>query len=170
MTALVDIVSASTRVGETASRLAKVREIARLLGELSGDEIAIGVSYLAGELPQRRIGVGYAALAAAAAAAGPPAEQARLSIVQADRQLTAVAELRGNGSAARRGAALSHLFSQATPSERAFLFRLLTGELRQGALAGVMIDAIAAAARVAVARSGARPCTPAVLASSPASP
>jgi ATP-dependent DNA ligase I len=151
MTALADIVSASTRVGETASRLAKVREIARLLGELTGDEIAIAVSYLAGELPQRRLGVGYAALRAAAAAAGPAAEQARLSIVQADHQLATVAQLRGSGSAARRGAALGQLFSQVTAAERAFLFRLLTGELRQGALTGVMIDAIAAAARVPVA-------------------
>src|SRR5690348_15505110 len=70
VTLLADLVSTSSRVGGTSSRLAKVREIARLLTELSREEIEIGVSYLAGELPQGRIGIGYAALRSAAAAAG----------------------------------------------------------------------------------------------------
>ncbi len=150
MTLLAGLVAASSRVGATSSRLAKVREIAGLLGRLSPDEIGIGVSYLAGELPQGRIGVGYAALQAAAAAAGPPPAQAGLTIEQTDREVAALAGIRGGGSAARRGAALSGLFSVATAEERAFLLRLLVGELHQGALAGVMIDAIAAASGVPI--------------------
>ena len=152
MTLLAELVSTSSRVGGTSSRLAKVREIARLLGELSRDEIGIGVSYLAGELPQGRIGVGYAALQAAAAAAGPAPEEASLSVEQTDRRVTELARIRGNGSAARRSAALGDLFSRATAEERTFLLRLLVGELRQGALAGVMIDAIAAASGVPIAQ------------------
>ena len=151
MTLLAELVSTSSRVSGTSSRLAKVREIARLLGGLSRAEIAIGVSYLAGELPQGRIGVGYAALQAAAASTERAPEQASLTLEQTDRRVAELAGIRGGGSAARRGKALSDLFGQATAAERTFLLRLLVGELRQGALAGAMIDAIAAASGVPVA-------------------
>jgi DNA ligase 1 len=150
MTLLAELVHASLRVSETSSRLAKVREIARLLGTLSPQEIGIGVSYLAGELPQGRIGVGYAALQAAAAAAAAPTA-ATLTVEQADRHVAELASIRGGGSARRRTAALSDLFARATAEERMFLLRLLAGELRQGALTGVMIDAIAAASAIPVA-------------------
>jgi DNA ligase-1 len=145
MTLLAELVSTSARVGGTSSRLSKVREIAGLIGNLTLDEISIGVSYLAGELPQGRIGIGYSALQAAASAAGPQPEQPTLSVEQTDRHVAALAAIRGSGSASRRSEALAGLFSQATAEERTFLVRLLMGELRQGALAGVMIDAIAAA-------------------------
>ena len=151
MTLLAELVSTSSRVSATSSRLAKVREIAGLLGKLPREEIAIGVSYLAGELPQGRIGIGYATLQEAAATAGQPPGEASLSVEQTDRRLAELAGMRGSGSAARRSAALSDLFSRATAEERTFLLRLLVGELRQGALAGVMIDAIAAASGVPIA-------------------
>jgi DNA ligase-1 len=144
MTLLAELVGTSVRVAGTPSRLGKVREIAGLLGKLTPAEITIGVSYLAGELPQGRIGIGYSALQAAASAAGEPPEQPALSIEQTDRHVAALAVIRGGGSAIRRGQALADLLSQATAAERTFLVRLLVGELRQGALAGVMIDAIAA--------------------------
>ena len=152
MTLLAELVSTSSRVSGTSSRLAKGREIARLLGELSREEVGIGVSYLAGELPQGRIGVGYAALQAAAAAAGPAPADASLSVEQTDRRVAELADIRGSGASARRSAALGDLFARATGEERTFLLRLLVGELRQGALAGVMIDAIAAASGVPVAQ------------------
>ena len=145
MTLLAQLVGTSARVGGTSSRLSKVREIATLIGNLTPDEIAVGVSYLAGELPQGRIGIGYAALQSAASAAGGQAEQATLSLEETDRRVAALGEIRGSGSGARRGEALADLFSRTTAEERTFLVRLLMGELRQGALAGVMIDAIAAA-------------------------
>ena len=151
MTLLAELVRASARVSGTSSRLAKVREIAGLLGGLPPAEIAIGVSYLAGELPQGRIGVGYAAVQAAAAAAGAAPTEATLSLEQADRCVAELAGIRGSGAARRRGAALSDLFARATAAERTFLLQLLVGELRQGALAGVMIDAIAAVSGIAVA-------------------
>jgi len=151
MTALAELVSTSLRVGGTSSRLAKVREIAALIGRLPRHEVAIGVSYLAGELPQGRIGVGYAALKAAAAAAGPAPAEPSLSLEQADRSIAELAGISGGGSARRRSDALGALFAQATAEERTFLLRLLVGELRQGALTGVMIDAIAAASGVSAA-------------------
>jgi ATP-dependent DNA ligase len=152
MTLLAELVSTSARVGETSSRLMKVRELAGLLGRLAREEIRIGVSYLAGELPQGRIGIGYAALQAVSGEAGAAPGQASLSVGQTDRHLASLANIRGSGSAVRRESALRDLFSRATGEERGFLIRLLVGELRQGALAGVMIDAIAAASGVAVAK------------------
>ncbi|MHB8813780.1 MAG: ATP-dependent DNA ligase [Steroidobacteraceae bacterium] len=152
MTLLAELVSASSRVSGTSSRLAKVREIAAVLAKLAGEEIGIGVSYLAGELPQGRIGVGFAALQAAVAASGQPPEEPSLSIVDTDRRVTQLAGVRGSGSATRRSAVLSDLFSRTTAEERTFLLRLLVGELRQGALAGMMIDAIAATSGVSVAQ------------------
>jgi DNA ligase-1 len=157
MTLLAELVSTSSRVGSTSSRLGKVREIAGLLGKLTRDEITIGVSYLAGELPQGRVGIGYSALQVAAGTAGRQAEQPALSVGQTDGYVAALAAISGSGSAARRGQALADLFSRATAEERTFLVRLLAGELRQGALAGVMIDAIAAASglpSVEVRRAG----------------
>jgi ATP-dependent DNA ligase I len=148
MTLLADLVSTSARVGGSSSRLTKARELATLIRNLTREEIAIGVMYLSGELPQGRLGVGFAALQAAASAAGPPTERATLSVEATDRHLADLAEIRGSGSAPRRAAALRDLFASATAEERAFLIRLLLGELRQGALRGVMIDAIAAAACV----------------------
>ena len=146
MTLLAELVRTSARVAGTSSRLGKVREIAGLLAHLTRDEISIGVSYLAGGLPQGRIGTGYSALQAATGAAGRQPEQPTLSIEQTNRHVAALAAIRGAGSATRRDRALSDLFSQATAEERTFLAGLLMGELRQGALAGVMMDAIAAAA------------------------
>ncbi|MGH8199106.1 MAG: ATP-dependent DNA ligase [Steroidobacteraceae bacterium] len=150
MTSLAELVSTSARVSGTSSRLAKVREIAGLLARLSHAEIGIGVSYLAGELPQGRIGIGYATLQSAAAAAGEPREQSSLTVEQTDRYVAELAAIHGSGSAARRSVALGDLLASATAEERAFLLQLLVGELRQGALAGVMIEAIAAAASVPV--------------------
>jgi DNA ligase-1 len=149
---LAELVSTSSRVSGTSSRLGKIREIAGLLASLSPAEIAIGVSYLAGELPQGRIGIGYTALRTAADAAAEAPPEPSLSLEQTDRCLSELTSIRGSGSAARRSAALAGLFSRATAEERTFLLRLLAGELRQGALAGVMTDAIAAASGVPVAQ------------------
>src|SRR3984957_9498313 len=148
MTLLGSLVGASERVGATASRVAKVRELAAFLRILPADEIEAAVAYLSGEIPQGRIGIGYSMLQAAAAQSA--AQSATLSIVEVDGWLGMVADIRGGGSAARRSAALGDLLSRATLAEQQFLVRLLAGEIRQGALAGVMVDAIAAAAQLPV--------------------
>ena len=148
MTLLATLVGASARVAATSGRLTKVRELAAALSALQPDEIEIAAHYLAGEIPQGRIGIGYATLQAAAASAA--ADQGRLSIAEVDQRLTAIAATRGAGSAGRRAELLRELFSRATSAEQTFLLRLLVGELRQGALEGIMIEAIASAARVPV--------------------
>ena len=148
MTLLVRLVEASDRVGASSARLAKVRELADLLRSLEPAEVAIGVQNLSGELSQGRIGIGPAVLQAAGNI--PPADAASLSLTEVDRTLTDIAALRGPGVNSLRAAALRDLFGRATAAEQRFLFRLLLGELRQGALAGVMVDAIAAAAELPV--------------------
>lgn len=149
MTLLAELVRTSRRVGATAARRVKIQELASLLKTLMPDEIDIGVHYLSGEIPQAKIGVGYATTASARTA--PASGSETLSIADVDGRLSELAEMRGGGSAARRAEALKELFSRATVSEQQFLLRLLTGELRQGALAGVMVDAIAAAAELPAA-------------------
>ncbi|MBS0422407.1 MAG: ATP-dependent DNA ligase [Proteobacteria bacterium] len=149
MTLLADLVATSRRVGATSGRLAKVRELAAFLRSLAPQEIEIGALYLSGEIQQGRIGIGYATLSSAAASA--PVAVAQVSIAEVDGALTELAAIRGAGSNAKRTSALASLFSRATGDEQQFLLRLLTGELRQGALAGVMVDAIAAAAEMEVA-------------------
>jgi DNA ligase-1 len=150
MTLLAQLVDTSSRVAATSARLAKVRELAACLRSLAPDEIETGVQYLAGEAPQGRIGIGYGVLRDATA--GPASVEPVLTVNEVHERLTALAAIRGRGSAARRSAALGELFARATAAEREFLLALLVGELRQGALAGVMLDAIAAAADIPVAR------------------
>jgi DNA ligase-1 len=146
MTHLARLVDTSHRVAATAARLTKVRELAALLVTLELDEIEIAVLYLAGEARQGRIGIGYQTLTEAGVV--PAAAMESLSLAEVDRCLDDLRAVRGSGSTARRSAALRGLFSRATRHEQHFLTRLLAGELRQGALAGVMTDAIAVAAAV----------------------
>jgi DNA ligase-1 len=145
MTLLSSVVTVSRQVATTSGRLAKVRLIAGCLRELDDAELEFGVLYLSGEIRQGRIGIGPSALYACAQS---PASAPSLGIGEVDRALDELATIRGGGSTTRRAAALQSLFARATAEEQDFLVRLLTGELRQGALAGVMIDAIAAATDV----------------------
>jgi DNA ligase-1 len=145
-----DLVETSQRVGASSARSTKVRELAAFLRTLAADEVELAVHYLSGEIPQGRIGIGYSALRTAASS--PPATGATLSLAELDRELTTLAGIRGAGSAARRATSLTGLFARAAASEQDFLLRLLAGELRQGALAGVMVDAIAAATAIPVAQ------------------
>jgi len=134
----------SQRVVATAARLGKVRELAALLRALAAEDVDVAVHYLSGQTPQGRSGIGAALLRAVAGT--PSANHATLSIAEVNRELTAIAADHGAGSAARREQALRALWVRATAAEQQFLVALLLGELRQGALAGVMADAIAAAA------------------------
>src|SRR5256885_11609474 len=150
MPLLADLVRTSQRVGATAARLSKVRELASFLRALPPDEIETAAHYLSGEIPQGRIGIGYSTLQAAAASGAASAET--LSLAGVDRSLALIATIRGAGSSAHRAQALRELFRCATAPEQQFLLHLLVGELRQGALAGSMLEAIAAAAALPVAQ------------------
>lgn len=147
---LSDVATASAEVGAVSARSAKISRIAALLGGAADDPatVAIVVHWLSGELPQRQIGVGWAALRALP----PPAEDgSTLTVTAVDAALSAIKAVAGPGSGAARTALLHGLFGAATAVEQTFLRGLLSGGLRQGALAGVMADAVAKAAGIPAA-------------------
>ncbi|HYL70701.1 MAG TPA: ATP-dependent DNA ligase, partial [Candidatus Dormibacteraeota bacterium] len=146
MTTLAALVATSAQVSATSARLGKIAALARFLAAVSAEELELAVHYLAGELPQGRIGVGYASLERATSAVTGPGGS--LTLADVDRAVSALAALTGTGAAARRAQALAQLFARAGAAEQQFLVRLLIGELRQGALGGLMVDAIAAAAQL----------------------
>jgi DNA ligase-1 len=139
---LCAVVEASARVAATRRRLEKVELLAGCLARLGAEELRAGVAFLTGELRQGRIGLG----AAAPREVQPPAAAAAtLSLLDVDAGFGRMARTAGPGSKVAKLAALSELLSRATRDEHHFLRRLLFGELRQGALEGVMEDAIAKA-------------------------
>lgn len=146
---LLDVATTSFDVGGTSSRLGKVAHIADLLRRAAGDPdgVATVVSWLSGELPQRQIGVGWASLRSRP----PAASQPTLTVAGVDARFSEIGAVSGKGAQARRAELVADLFAAATDAEQTFLLRLLGGELRQGALTGVMADAVAKAAELPVA-------------------
>ncbi len=180
---LTELVDTSAAVASAPGRRVKIAEIADLLRRVPPGEVAIAVAFLSGELRQRQIGVGYAALtnllradrsvppATSGGAEGRPAEgpaqdtpadhtpadhtpaegpaaAAVLTLTDTDAAFEAIGAAAGPGSQASRRRLLGNLFGRATPGEQEFLVRLIAGDLRQGALEGVMTEAIAQAAEV----------------------
>jgi DNA ligase 1 len=170
---LSEVVDVSAAVAATSARTAKIEQIAALLGRVPPGEVAAAVAFLSGELLQGQIGVGYAAVGdllrapgvarpvagpgasddgadAILGDAGPPQAPgaAALTLTDVDAAFGAIGAVTGPGSQAERRRLLTELFARATQREREFLVRLLAGDLRQGALEGVMTDAVARAAGV----------------------
>jgi DNA ligase 1 len=145
MTLLADVVIASRDVADTSSRSRKVAILAELLRTVDPDEVPLAVGFLAGVPRQGRVGVGYSTIYRIDRA---PAREASLTIDELDRAIAEVQKMTGSGSAAKRKEILGELLGRATEQEADFVKRLFTGELRQGALAGLMVDAIAKAAGV----------------------
>ena len=166
---LAEVVEASARVAATPARTAKIAALSDLLRRLAPDEVEPAVGFLVGEPRQGRIGVGWATLAKAVAArrsdrsghgldpeiAPIRAEngEARegITIGELDQALTQLAGTIGSGSVAARTALVDGLLARATSGEIDFIVDLLTGGLRQGALEGVMAEAVAKAAEVPAA-------------------
>src|SRR5579859_4603301 len=148
---LADLVSVSGEVAATSGRLAKVDLLAAGLRAAGAAEVPIAVAYLSGELPQRQIGVGWATLRGGPGRVAAPALSASLTLGEVDAAFTSIGSVTGKGSVETRRSLVEALFTRATAAEQEFLFRLLSGELRQGALEGVMTDAVAKAAGVPVA-------------------
>src|SRR4051794_3776046 len=142
-----DLAAAVEDVRAVSGRLAKVERIAAALHELAPEERVAGAGYLAGSPRQRVLGVGWASLREEPP---PPAAEASLSVADVDAALEHVAGLSGAGSVAARRAALNALMGRATAAEQAFLRNLVLGDIRQGALAAVVGDAVAKAAGVPV--------------------
>ena len=155
---LSDLVDVSAAVAGTSARGAKIEQIAALLRRVPAGEVKVAVAFLSGEILQGQIGVGYAALGGllrigAAARDDPGLPEALavmpgLSLTDVDMAFDAIGAIAGPGSQAERRRLLGEFFGRSTDREREFLVRLLTGDLGQGALEGVMTDAVAKAAGV----------------------
>jgi len=141
-----DLVAASAAVAATRKRGEKIARLAEALRRLAPDEVGPAVAFLSGELPHGRIGVGWSTISRTAAAGA--ADAPTLTIGDVARFLDEVLATVGAGSSAARLRQIESFLARATAAEADFLARLLVGELRQGALSGVMADAIAAAANV----------------------
>src|SRR3982750_1731372 len=122
---LAQVVETPRRVGETTKRLEKIEMV---------------VAYLSGATRQGRIGIGYATLRNALVSA---AEAPTLEVTDVDRALDRFTSVKGAGSERAKREVLQELFARATSPEQEFLTALLGGELRQGALEGIMYEALA---------------------------
>jgi len=142
----LDLAATSSAVAATSGRRAKVELLAGALRALDPAEVSAGAGWLAGELRQRQTGVGYASLRDLP----PPAAEPTLTVAAVDAAIDEIAAVRGAGSQARRRALLGALYAAATAEEQRLLTGLFSGELRQGAQAGLLADAIARAAEVPV--------------------
>ena len=142
-----DLALVSDAVRSTAARNAKVALLADTLRRLDAAEVAAGTAFLAGTLLERQIGVGWASLRSVPEPAGAP----QLEVGDVAAAFARIGQLAGAGSVAARRDALEALFARATEPEQRLLRGLLVGDLRQGALEGVMVSAIAQAAGAPVA-------------------
>jgi DNA ligase-1 len=147
---LAEVVAASARVAGTPGRLEKIGHLSDLLKRLPSDAIEIVIAFLSGEPRQGRMGIGGSLLATLRDV--PPADVATLDVGDVDAAFDRIAAASGPGSSRARADILRQLLSRATHDEHDFLLRLLFGELRQGALEGVLADAVAKAAAIPAAR------------------
>ncbi len=141
------IALASRDVAATSSRLAKVARLTECLRDAAPEEVRVAVAYLSGELPQGTVGVGWAALKELP----PPAPEPTLEVLEVDAAVSRLQSISGRGSQASRREEIAALFARATEPEQRLLTGLFLGELRQGALEGVMTDAVAKAADLPLA-------------------
>jgi DNA ligase 1 len=141
---LDELVRASNDVAATPARNKKVARLADFLARLSPEEVPVAVAYLSGELPGGSIGVGWRSLQDMP----PPSSSSELELLEVQEALERIRDATGSGSRTLRQSELTRLFARATDREQSFIRALLTGELRQGAQAGVMTDAVARASGI----------------------
>jgi DNA ligase 1 len=149
VTLLAEVVDAAARASATSKRTEKRDVLAGMLGRLDPQEVETVVGFLLGDARQGRIGIGWASIRDLDC---PPASEPTLTIGEVDAAIDVLAATTGAGSQAERRRQLVSLFGRATADEADFLGRLFVGEMRTGALAGVLTDAVAAASGIAVSR------------------
>lgn len=138
---LARLAQVSQEVAATSARSRKIALLAELFRDAEADDVPIVIPYLAGRLPQGRIGVGWKVLSSPV----PPAAEPTLTVREVDALLTGLSKVSGAGSQAERARLVGELLGAATEEEQRFLFGLLTGEVRQGALDAVAVEGLAQA-------------------------
>ncbi|KIZ17101.1 ATP-dependent DNA ligase [Streptomyces natalensis] len=144
---LADLARVSAEVAATTARNRKIALLAGLFRAAEPPDVPVVIPYLAGRLPQGRIGVGWSVLREPV----PPAERATLTVREVDAALTGLARVAGAGAQGERRRRVRELLAAATEQEQRFLFGLLTGEVRQGALDALAVEGLAAATQVPAA-------------------
>lgn len=140
MLKLAEVVATSRDVAATRSRKQKTERLALLLRQLEAHEVRAAVGFLCGELRQGKLGVGYRLLQRQE---GPvAATEPSVTVTELDATFQTLAELSGKGSSKRRDELLQELFRRLSPDERDFVVRLMLGELRQGALEALVVEAL----------------------------
>ncbi len=147
---LSDMTETSAAVAAASGRLEKVERLAQFLRRTPPGEVEMAVAFLSGSPAQGRIGVAGSLLAAVRST--PPAQQSSLNLHDVDLAFGRIATTIGRGSTATKTEQLRQLLRRATAGEQDFLTRLLFGELRQGALEGVLLEAVARAANIPAGR------------------
>ena len=143
---LAQLVQVSTAVASTSGKLDKIAKLAAFLAQLAPDEIPIAIGFFTGWPRQGRIGVGWASVSSArgSEAVAAPA----LDLHDVDRVFSELQAVRGKRSGAERGRLMAELFARSTTDEQQFLSALIVGDVRQGALEGVLAEAVARAAGI----------------------
>jgi DNA ligase-1 len=136
-------------VAETSGRRDKIGLLAALLATVPPPEIEIATAYLSGAVRQDKLGVGWAALQSAGS--GPAAPSSTVVLAEVDATLQQIAKTSGKGSAEAKQRLLRELLARMTADEQQFFFGLVMGELRQGAVEGLVVEAVAHAAGVPAA-------------------
>ncbi|MEV8434216.1 ATP-dependent DNA ligase [Streptomyces chartreusis] len=138
---LTRLARVSQEVAATSARSRKIALLAELFRDAEADDVPIVIPYLAGRLPQGRLGIGWKVLSGPV----PPAAEPTLTVREVDARLTELGKVSGTGSQAERARLVGELMGAATEDEQRFLFGLITGEVRQGALDAVAVEGLARA-------------------------
>ena len=138
---LTRLAQVSQEIAATSARSRKTALLAELFRDAEPDDVPIVIPYLAGRLPQGRLGIGWKVLSRPVT----PATEPTLTVAQVDARLTELGKVSGTGSQAERARLVGELMGAATENEQRFLFGLITGEVRQGALDAVAVEGLARA-------------------------
>ncbi|MEZ4323039.1 MAG: ATP-dependent DNA ligase [Myxococcota bacterium] len=155
---LVDVVQTWAEVRSTRMRRAKSRTLARCL-MASGPDLPVVAAWLSGEMCQGRIGVGFSTLSEVKRSAESAPETPSLGVSEVNESFDVIKAIAGDGAKTRRFEAVLSLFTRATYAERIFLLELISGELRQGAQEGVLLDAVATASELSADAKTGPPCS-----------
>ncbi|MCA1223273.1 ATP-dependent DNA ligase [Streptomyces sp. 8L] len=144
---LAPLARVSGEVAETSARSRKTALIAEVFRDAEPEDVPVVIAYLAGRLPQGRIGVGWSALKDPP----PPAAEPSLTVREVDAAFTARAAVAGPGAQAERRRLVGELLGAATAGEQRFLTGIVSGEVRQGALDAIAVEALAIASQAPAA-------------------
>ncbi len=142
---LSEVAQASIEIASTRSRKTKAEVITRLLRASTNEELPIVIGLLTGALRQGRIGIGWATVEAATKSTAPSQDPDEFSVSELDQIIGTLIDITGEGSTGQRSALLNATFRRCDQTSADYLSKLLTGELRQGSLEGIMIDGLATA-------------------------